>query len=725
MGGGGTTTSTTGMLDPTMQPLYRTSIQNLLGMQSQYPVSGFADANPEQVQGLDPLQMYAGSLTPGLSQPNPLQGLALQAMMQLPSMAYAGPTTGSPTSQGMPDIQSIMDMLRPPQTAYSPTLAGQTPIMGPTGPSGPGVSPGGPGGPPAPGNPGPYGNNNPNNPDNPNGPPNTPNNSGGWPDYNNGYGNPHHPGPAPALMPDSAPASLIFGHQQAAQAPAQGGGMPSGGPAPAGNPSWMDTSARLGDPRLAAPLGFGESVGSRLGLTQYTDPSGRTRYADPGQAGRVEGTNVHGQGVVDPTGRLQQMYFAPSQGQGPGQLGPGTMGPRPTDPTMAAAWDNLAAAHPQAAPRPAAAPQQAPNTQPTGGGMTISPRAATAPPGTMSIAPQGAFAPGDGGPPSTPRPYVGDRPGGGGSTPDNQSRGGGAPAPPAPYTPGGAPRAPIVPPDRQPGPPITVGPRPVPPTMPVPNPPPPGGGAPPRQGAPPPVLSGWQPGNSPAPGLVQTPWTGQRTDLYDSPGALTDASQFLAQGPQTTGDTPFYQSPGIQAAYQRVSGTDVANDPAVAAVMRDFEMNIRPGIENSAGLAGLGGTSSLQNAMARSEASMMTPLYQQALQREQDRLQLGYGATEEELGRRERASGRAAEAQQSLVDRLMGLSGQQYGQQQGAISTAADLGGQFRGIGQDRNDAAYQDMLRQQALAEQSLFLPFGQAAPSALGSRTISSGGK
>ncbi len=116
-----------------------------------------------------------------------------------------------------------------------------------------------------------------------------------------------------------------------------------------GNPSWMDTSARAGNPALATPLGLGESVGSRLGMQQYTDPGGRSRYADPSQAGRIEGTNVHGQGAVDSSGRLQQMFFAPSQGQATmpnQQLGMGSMGPRPTDPALAGAWGQIAGAHP-------------------------------------------------------------------------------------------------------------------------------------------------------------------------------------------------------------------------------------------------------------------------------------------------------------------------------------------------------------------------------------------
>lgn len=111
MGGGGTTTSTSGMLDPTMIPLYRESITRLLGEQRDNPISGYSSAYPQQVAGLDPLQMYAGSLAPGLAQSSPLQAMALQAMMQLPQMAYAGPTTGAPNYSGMPSFESFFQAL--------------------------------------------------------------------------------------------------------------------------------------------------------------------------------------------------------------------------------------------------------------------------------------------------------------------------------------------------------------------------------------------------------------------------------------------------------------------------------------------------------------------------------------------------------------------------------------------------------------------------------------
>ena len=235
-------------------------------------------------------------------------------------------------------------------------------------------------------------------------------------------------------------------------------------------------------------------------------------------------------------------------------------------------------------------------------------------------------------------------------------------------------------------------------------------------------------GFNPAPaggGLDYAPWFGGRSDLF-GPGASDPGAQAASSyiGQQLgAGDTPFGQSPGIEAAGAKTSGQDIQDDPAIAAARRNYELNDLPALQNQAALAGLGNSSSLVNADARARAAMLTPLYEDAMQREAARNSQVYNATESELGRRERASGRAADATQAMIDRLMGLSGQQYGQTQGGIQTGMDIGGVLRGITQSGNEANYQDFLRQQALGEESLFSPFGQMIPSALGSRTTMSG--
>lgn len=237
--------------------------------------------------------------------------------------------------------------------------------------------------------------------------------------------------------------------------------------------------------------------------------------------------------------------------------------------------------------------------------------------------------------------------------------------------------------------------------------------------------------------------------------AVNDASQ-SGQGVRPTGGTPFWQSPGIQAAqantgqadqnainaaYQGVSGQSVRDDPAIAQAFANFNQFAKPQIQNDAALAGLGNSSAMVNSLGQAQAQMALPLYQDAFAREMhtqdlgqgamqsaiDRMQhtqdRGYGATEEELGRRERSYIRGAEAQQGATDRLMQLSQMQNQRQGQAVNTLAGLGATERGVEQQGNESGYNDMLRRQALSEAALYQPFGGMLPSAFGSRQVSTG--
>lgn len=235
--------------------------------------------------------------------------------------------------------------------------------------------------------------------------------------------------------------------------------------------------------------------------------------------------------------------------------------------------------------------------------------------------------------------------------------------------------------------------------------------------------------------------------------AVNDAAA-NGSGVRTSGVTPFGQSPGIGAAYQsvngqpavnagyaRVSGQGIADDPAIAQALANFRQSVAPGIQNDAAMAGLGNSSAMVNALSQTQGQMLEPLYQDAFAREQhtqDRgygameneasrqqhvQDRGYGATEEELARRERSYVRGAEAQQGATDRLMQMSQMQNQRQGGAIGTLAQLGGTERGVEQQGNESAYNDMLRRQALSEAALYQPFGGMLPSAFGSRQVSTG--
>lgn len=191
----------------------------------------------------------------------------------------------------------------------------------------------------------------------------------------------------------------------------------------------------------------------------------------------------------------------------------------------------------------------------------------------------------------------------------------------------------------------------------------------------------------------------------------------------TQGAIPFNQSPGLQIAGQRISGQSIVDDPAIAAALANFRQNVQPGIENQATLAGLGRSTALTNALATSQAQMLAPMYESAFGREGDRINRLGGAAENELGRRERSSVRSAEANQNSINQLMSLSEMLYGRRQGTQQAAMAAGQTERGIRQAGLDAQNQDYLRRQALSEQGLFTPFGQMMPSAIGSRTMTTG--
>lgn len=215
----------------------------------------------------------------------------------------------------------------------------------------------------------------------------------------------------------------------------------------------------------------------------------------------------------------------------------------------------------------------------------------------------------------------------------------------------------------------------------------------------------------------------QMIGVTGGPGRTVVADMNAANHQGTTGETPFNQSPGMQAGYARVSGQQIADDPAIAAAMADFQRTVQPGIQNQAALAGLGNSNAMVNSIGQAQGSMLTPLYQDAFAREQHTQDRGYGATEEELARRERANVRRSEANTSAIDRLMAMSQMQTGRRAGASDAALQAGGTFRGYQQAGNESSYNDMLRRQALSESALYTPFGGMLPSAFGSRQVSTG--
>jgi hypothetical protein len=206
-----------------------------------------------------------------------------------------------------------------------------------------------------------------------------------------------------------------------------------------------------------------------------------------------------------------------------------------------------------------------------------------------------------------------------------------------------------------------------------------------------------------------------------NPNALQTPTMGIAQGTHGP-DTPFQQSPGIQAGYGRVGANAIYGDPAVQAALADFQQNIQPGIQQQSSLMGLGRSSTPINAIARAQAGMLQPLYTDAMAREQHTQDRGYGATEEEMGRRERGTVREAEAQERNVDRLMGYDQTQWNQMRGGLEDMFRGGASRRDIRQAGSDAYMDNFQRLFGSAENAQMGILGMLSPASVGSMTRSS---
>lgn len=224
-------------------------------------------------------------------------------------------------------------------------------------------------------------------------------------------------------------------------------------------------------------------------------------------------------------------------------------------------------------------------------------------------------------------------------------------------------------------------------------------------------------------------------------------------GNNITGATPFMQTPGMQIASaqgydpgqrfasMRVSGQDIQGDPAVSAALSNFSNQIQPGIQNAATRMGLGRSTAALNSITNAQGAMLSPLYESAMGRENERIgrmtqqgnfEAGLSnqrldrmgtAAENELGRGERSAQRVADANQNQANLLMNYAQMMYGRGQQTGQNLMGAGGQFRDISQQANSAEQQDFLRRQALGESAVLTPFGGLAQGGLGSTTTSSG--
>lgn len=228
-------------------------------------------------------------------------------------------------------------------------------------------------------------------------------------------------------------------------------------------------------------------------------------------------------------------------------------------------------------------------------------------------------------------------------------------------------------------------------------------------------------------------------------GQAAGAFQGLGQLPGQTQESMdlFRSMPGI--AGTQVTGENVANDPAVKAANEKFMEVMAPMIKDSAGLAGIGKSGAMTNALSSQQAQTLLPLIQGSMQREErgiDRLLGGTGAAAQGLfgGGQQSANQQQAmaqglagiggqqagigQAQAGIGQMLAGLGGQEQGMLMNAINGLSGLGGQFRGIEQEQLNAPYDEQMRLFSEGLNSIYGPFGMI-PGMMGSSSSSSGGK
>ena len=72
---GSSSTTSTGQIDPTLQPLFRGSASRLLDVQANNPLQGYNQQMPMDVAGMSNPELYATSQAYGLGQADPLEAM--------------------------------------------------------------------------------------------------------------------------------------------------------------------------------------------------------------------------------------------------------------------------------------------------------------------------------------------------------------------------------------------------------------------------------------------------------------------------------------------------------------------------------------------------------------------------------------------------------------------------------------------------------------------------
>ena len=229
-------------------------------------------------------------------------------------------------------------------------------------------------------------------------------------------------------------------------------------------------------------------------------------------------------------------------------------------------------------------------------------------------------------------------------------------------------------------------------------------------------------------------------------GQLPGSSQAAGGvfGNMSTGEINPYLQQMVDVSGRQVTGENLQSDPAIKAASAQFEKFMAPMIKDAAGLAGLGRSDAMTNALASQQAQTLLPLMQEGLAREErgiDRLAgaLGQAGQASQAGQLAGAQGlfglgqqetnqllsqlgiygQAGQAQQAgqlagaqgmagIGGALAGLGQQEQGMLMNAIGGLSGLGEQFRNIEQEILNAPYDEQQRLWAEALNQVYGPLG-----------------
>lgn len=167
---------------------------------------------------------------------------------------------------------------------------------------------------------------------------------------------------------------------------------------------------------------------------------------------------------------------------------------------------------------------------------------------------------------------------------------------------------------------------------------------------------------------------------------------------------------------QYLTGGPLGMSPATTQGMKAWEQSVLPTVQNQNVLAGLGNSGAYTDAAARSATEASVPLIQTEIQNRVAMIPMLQEIARDETARFTKPRDDTVKALTTMVGEMRMLGDSMFKQKLQAIQTQFAMGQVTRDIAQQQADAAYNDYLRLQALAESASFGVFGTMAPSAMG---------